>query len=448
MAEAIRIALQNNRTLEKAGFDRESQRFDLRVAEDEFRPNLDLIYGVGYNPVTTSGTEVTTRSNSVTTAVTQRLPTGARFGIVWDNFETDRSSATTKVYDSNMSLQFDQPLLRGGGLQTNLAGLRIARLTESTNVLEYKKTIINAVTSVIYTYRALLQSQRQVEVTLSAVEKARQPAQGAYAMQASPQPRFELRGILQRVHTDRRIVGNRAVNIVAIFQHAQLLQFFDLFVTAERQRSEFGQQVCLVSVKPQVPMTGIGLHPLVVDRESQIARKRQPGTRKIQGPTIRPDDDLYLIRIIEIDDALKWGGQGGHGRPACQQSGQGLDLSGTDQGLVGLHVDDVRGLNRAIGLRNAIGPALMGWIRHDGLKPRPGHTVAQFGMIDGKPERNFRRLGTNSLGHQKQQRLALDLMQELAGEAGGLQPAGDDDRNIGHRCRDWRLVFKLQAGRS
>ncbi len=172
LLQAIQLALSHNRTLEKASLDRESQRFDLRVAEDEFVPNLDLLSGVRYNPVTASGTDTTTRFGTASAVVSQRLPTGARFGIAWDNVATDRSTQATKLYDSSLFLQLDQPLLRGAGLQANLSGLRIARLAESTSFLEFERIVINTVTNVIFSYRSLLQAQHQEEVSRSAYDRA------------------------------------------------------------------------------------------------------------------------------------------------------------------------------------------------------------------------------------------------------------------------------------
>jgi outer membrane protein TolC len=185
LAQAIHLALVNNRSLEKAGLDRESQRFDLRVAEDEFFPNLDLSSGVRYNPVTANGTEVTTRSGAVSAAVTQRIPTGASFGLVWDNFATESSGPVPKTYDSAFFLQLDQPLLRGAGLRTNLANLRIARLSEQTNLLEYKRIVMGAITNVVFGYRTLLQAQRQVEVSRAGVERAREQLRINRALVAS-----------------------------------------------------------------------------------------------------------------------------------------------------------------------------------------------------------------------------------------------------------------------
>jgi outer membrane protein len=174
LRQAIELALFHNRSLEKAGLDREVQRFDLKVAQDEFVPDLTLNSGLRYNPVTTLGNEVRSRTGNASVAVAQRLPTGARFGLSWENAATDRSAATNKIYDSSVFLQVDQPLLRGAGLSANLANLRIARLAEQSNVLEFKRNVIAMVTNVVFAYRALLQAQQQVDVSDMAVTRARE----------------------------------------------------------------------------------------------------------------------------------------------------------------------------------------------------------------------------------------------------------------------------------
>ncbi|MBL9188601.1 MAG: TolC family protein [Opitutaceae bacterium] len=174
LRQAIELALFHNRTLAKAGLDREVQRYDLKVAQDEFVPDLTLTSAVRHNPVTTPATELTTRTGSASAVVSQRLPTGARVALAWDNTAIDRSAATNKVYDSSVFLQLDQPLLRGGGFTANLANLRIARLAEQSNVLEFKRGVINTVTSVVLAYRALLQAQRSVEVTETSLTRARE----------------------------------------------------------------------------------------------------------------------------------------------------------------------------------------------------------------------------------------------------------------------------------
>ncbi|MBL9199862.1 MAG: TolC family protein [Opitutaceae bacterium] len=174
LRQAIELALFHNRALAKAGLDREVQRYDLRVAQDEFAPDLTLNSTVRHNPVSTPSSETTTRTGSASAVVSQRLPTGARVALSWDNTATDRTAATNKVYDSSVFVSLDQPLLRGGGFAANLANLRIARLAEQSNVLEFKRGVIATVTNVVLAYRFLLQAQRSVDVSETALTRARE----------------------------------------------------------------------------------------------------------------------------------------------------------------------------------------------------------------------------------------------------------------------------------
>ncbi|MGH8018524.1 MAG: TolC family protein [Opitutaceae bacterium] len=175
LAQAIRLTLLNNRTLEKAGLDRETQRFALRVAEDEFMPNLDLSTSALYNPVRIDDEETTERFGAVTAEVSQRLPTGGRVALIWENFGTEITPTdSSPLYDSGVLVRFDQPLLRGAGLKTTLANLRIARLAEESNILDFRQTVMDTITRVIFGYRALLQTNLQLEVTETALQRARE----------------------------------------------------------------------------------------------------------------------------------------------------------------------------------------------------------------------------------------------------------------------------------
>jgi outer membrane protein TolC len=175
LGRAIRLALLNNRSLEKATLDRETQLFDLRVAEDEFFPDLNLFSSATHNPVSTPSSTRTSRTARATAELNQRLPTGGRVALLWENdgLET-RPGATPTDYDSALSLRLDQPLLRGAGTRTATANLRIARLSEEVNVLEFRRIVIDTVTRVVFGYRALLQAKLQLEVAESALQRARE----------------------------------------------------------------------------------------------------------------------------------------------------------------------------------------------------------------------------------------------------------------------------------
>lgn len=174
LRQALEVALDHSRTLGRAGLQREIERFDLRVAEDEFRPNLDILSTARLNPVRTDGARTTTEAASVSAALSQRVPTGARVALVWDNRATDVSTQTHPHYQSGLALTVEQPLLRGAGPDVALAGLRIARLIARDGEAAFRRTVINTLTNVILAYRSLAFAQASLEISDRALERARE----------------------------------------------------------------------------------------------------------------------------------------------------------------------------------------------------------------------------------------------------------------------------------
>jgi hypothetical protein len=92
----------------------------------------------------------------------------------------------------------------------------------------------------------------------------------------------------------------------------------------------------------------------------------------------------------------------------------------------------VFGADAAIGLGQSIRAGLVRLIRHDHRETRASEAVAQELMIDSEIQREFGRLARDAFGYPADERLALDHMQQLAREAGGFEPAGDDDCSLRH----------------
>jgi len=64
-------------------------------------------------------------------------------------------------------------LLRGAGLAVNMAPVRIARLQEEINRLQLEATVAGTVSTVITSYRALIQAQEQVRLAEEALARTR-----------------------------------------------------------------------------------------------------------------------------------------------------------------------------------------------------------------------------------------------------------------------------------
>ena len=183
-----------------------------------------------------------------------------------------------------------------------------------------------------------------------------------------------------------------------------------------------------------MPETRIRPHPGVIDLARQIPRVGNRRAGKIERlPPARREHDLDLIRVGKIRRRGEPRGQRRHVRRTGDQLRQRANLPRRNQRLIRLHVDHVVGTDATIGLRQTIRATGVVAPRHDRLKSRRRHAFRQKLMIHSEIQRHLRSLAGDTFGHPKQQRLALDHVQEFAREAGGLESTRDDQRNFRHR---------------
>jgi outer membrane protein len=180
LADCIATTVQENRTIKNAYLDRIVQKYDLRVAEDKFTPKLLLTPQVSSNGSTAAlGSTGTTAGKTTTTisdasgTVTELLPTGAAINLAanYDLTSTD-TAKPGRSYGWNINLT--QPLLKGGGLDVNLASVRTARLNEQGNILSLKDTLMNTLTSVVKAYRTYVQAIKSLEISRQSLERSRE----------------------------------------------------------------------------------------------------------------------------------------------------------------------------------------------------------------------------------------------------------------------------------
>jgi outer membrane protein TolC len=171
LADIVVLVLANNRTIKNAYLDRIIQRKDLEVVENKFAPNLTpslsfRIDQLGGNGIT-SGNPVL----DLDTQVSIKIPTGADVSLGWTN-NNQLSNLNDNGSTQNLSLGFNQPLLRGAGTQINKADIKTARLNEQINIIALKSTLSETITSAILTYRELLQAQERLKIQQLALKNA------------------------------------------------------------------------------------------------------------------------------------------------------------------------------------------------------------------------------------------------------------------------------------
>ncbi|WP_025917830.1 TolC family protein [Herminiimonas sp. CN] len=168
MADAVSLGLRNNRAIRSAYLQRISQKFNLRVAESKFTPQLSI--NGSYLNMRDSSNGVTD-TTALTPAATINIPTGAQLSLTWANTST-KMNDQNRLPSSVLTLSFIQPLLRNAGRDISLASVRTARIDESINILNLKITISQSIIQIIFSYREFLRAQNQLKIAEDALSRS------------------------------------------------------------------------------------------------------------------------------------------------------------------------------------------------------------------------------------------------------------------------------------
>jgi len=182
---AILMALENNRALKVEKFNPAI----LRASEEEERSAFDPVLTGGYyqlreKSMRPSLSSRTNPSHEINTSlgVSEYLPTGTDIEIdmsidqSWSNLYTD------DLYGSRVGLSVTQALLRGVGLNYNLASLRQARLVTRASAYELRGFAEALVAQAEETYWDYALTQRQIEIFLDSLKLAEQQKEETEAM--------------------------------------------------------------------------------------------------------------------------------------------------------------------------------------------------------------------------------------------------------------------------
>lgn len=166
LGEAIYLGLRNNRSIRSAYLQRVVQKFDLKVAEDRFKPMLVLKSSVR-----------DTLSNDDRTRTAELAPTanllgeyGTRLSLGWAR-QISNAKQTPGFRRDGVDLAIVQPLLRGAGREVTTAPLRQAQLSEQAQRLNLQASVSRTITDIITAYRDLLRSQAQVGIVEEALKR-------------------------------------------------------------------------------------------------------------------------------------------------------------------------------------------------------------------------------------------------------------------------------------
>ncbi len=186
LSDVVALGLENNRNIKNAYLDRIAQRYDLKVEEDKFKPDVTPSLSVEISENNQKLDSIGETNNSlgeyrVSTRASLIVPTGGEFRVSWigsnklENTRTfDGSEIDGDRFTNALEVSFKQPFLRGAGISVNRASVEIARSIEEFNILSLKTTLIDTITTIILAYRNLLQAKEQVAIERISLQKAKE----------------------------------------------------------------------------------------------------------------------------------------------------------------------------------------------------------------------------------------------------------------------------------
>lgn len=159
LREAILLALRYNPNIQNAELDRIIQRYQLRLAHNEFELQYAL---AGSGVVERTHFSGIGNSGNKALVATPELNLKTRLGTqIGLNLNNNLSAYNS--YTPMLTASLTQPLLRGFGKAVNETALLNAEDNELLNKVMLKQTVIDQVTQVISAYRALILSANNRE---------------------------------------------------------------------------------------------------------------------------------------------------------------------------------------------------------------------------------------------------------------------------------------------
>lgn len=296
LAECVALSLRRNTTIQLAYLDRVVAKFAFVTGTSfAFRPNAAIgAAATRAGTATEQPDRTSTRRDQASAAaqLSQRLPTGAQIGVLWqpwtrtlDHASANETLALGDARQQGWNVTLSQPLLKGGGVTVATLDLRRARLQERVNVLQLKQTVMDTVTSVIKAYRALLQSRWYVEISRSALERA---------------------GTL--LETNRMLIRLGRMAAQDIIQSEADLADKELALevaanACDRARLDLLRLLDLSKFLQVIPASEIESPPFTLDeaRVLALARESQPGFL-----VTRTSLDFMELGLVAARNNLKW----------------------------------------------------------------------------------------------------------------------------------------------
>jgi outer membrane protein TolC len=255
LADAVYLALQNNRDLKIAYLQRIIETKELAEAESKFNPTVTPELSLNLNNNQTGDDSNNTTTAGLGASLNWPLPTGGNFTLKWQGEnQLSRNTAldistNTNTLSQNLNVSFSQPLLKDFGADLNILSIKRARLAENVNVLNLKNTIAQKITDTIESYRRLLLAQERLKIEQLSVANAKKDLERLEAL-------FEFGRIAKNDLVERQAdIAQQEVNLLNTQTNVEaaissLNRTIDLPITRK-----------LIAIETPTPPTSLNLPP-------------------------------------------------------------------------------------------------------------------------------------------------------------------------------------------
>jgi outer membrane protein TolC len=168
LMDAVFLSIRNNPQIQSNQAERVSQKYELVVAKHEFVPQFELKSDFDYSKTSNGESDITKEINPFA-SISLKTILGTEFAL-----ESDSNFSHGNYPVSGLKFSVIQPLLKGFGRQVVTANLRNAYDQQHIYKLQLKNTIINAISTVIKDYMALVDAKQTLKIDQVALKNYQQ----------------------------------------------------------------------------------------------------------------------------------------------------------------------------------------------------------------------------------------------------------------------------------
>lgn len=171
LEDSIFLTLRYNPLVRNGEIQRIADKFNLRASQYAYELQYALTGSLDYTNTISSGSRTETINSTLIPAISYVTPIGGKFTTTFAN-PINKTAGASAFYNPKLTFNYTQPLLRGYGLDVTLAPLFNAYDQEIINRLNLKNTIIQAITTVVVQYTAIVQAQNTYKAQQLSLENS------------------------------------------------------------------------------------------------------------------------------------------------------------------------------------------------------------------------------------------------------------------------------------